>query len=48
MPSGEASKIIKPCARTPLSFLQEALAIVTFEPGNYEVFQTFAPLGENA
>ena len=30
----------------PLPFLQEALAIATFEPGMYEVVQTFAPLGE--
>ncbi len=27
----------------PLPFLQEALAIATFEPGMYEVVQTFAP-----
>jgi quinol monooxygenase YgiN len=27
----------------PLPFLQEALAIATFEPGLYEVVQTFAP-----
>ena len=32
----------------PLPFLQEALAIATFEPGMYEVVQTFAPLGEDA
>jgi hypothetical protein len=32
----------------PLPFLQEALAIATFEPGMYEVVQTFAPLGEGA
>ena len=30
----------------PLPFLQEALALATFEPGMYEVVQTFAPLGE--
>ena len=29
-----------------LPFLQEALALATFEPGMYEVVQTFAPLGE--
>jgi quinol monooxygenase YgiN len=33
---------------TPLPFLQEALALATFEPGMYEVVQTFAPLGEEA
>jgi hypothetical protein len=27
----------------PLQYLQEALAIATFEPGMYEVVQTFAP-----
>ena len=27
----------------PLPFLQEALAIARFEPGMYEVVQTFAP-----
>ena len=32
----------------PLPFLQEALALATFEPGMYEVVQTFAPLGEDA
>jgi len=32
----------------PFPFLQEALAIATFEPGMYEVVQTFAPLGEDA
>ena len=32
----------------PLPFLQEALAIATFEPGMYEVVQTFTPLGEDA
>src|SRR5437764_10348436 len=29
---------------TPLPFLQEALTLATFEPGMYEVVQTFAPL----
>ena len=29
-----------------LPFLQEALAIATFDPGIYEVVRTFAPLGE--
>ena len=32
----------------PLPFLQEALTIATFEPGMYEVVQTFAPLDEDA
>jgi hypothetical protein len=32
----------------PLPFLQEALALATFEPGMYEVVQTFMPLGEEA
>jgi quinol monooxygenase YgiN len=32
----------------PLPFLQEALAIATFEPGMYEVVRTFAPSGEDA
>jgi hypothetical protein len=32
----------------PLPFLQEALSIATFEPGMYEVVQTFTPLGEDA
>ena len=32
----------------PLPFLQEALAIATFEPGMYEVVQTFLPDGEPA
>jgi hypothetical protein len=32
----------------PLPFLQEALAIATFEPGIYEVVQTFAPLSGQA
>jgi hypothetical protein len=27
----------------PLPFLQEALTIATFEPGMYEVVETFAP-----
>jgi quinol monooxygenase YgiN len=31
----------------PLPFLQEALAIATFEPGMYEVVRTFEPLGED-
>src|SRR5437868_14614650 len=31
----------------PLPFLQEALTIATFEPGMYEVVQTFAPLDED-
>jgi quinol monooxygenase YgiN len=30
---------------TPLPYLQRALAIATFEPGMYEVVQTFAPGG---
>jgi hypothetical protein len=30
----------------PLPFLQEALTIARFEPGIYEVVQTFAPLSE--
>jgi quinol monooxygenase YgiN len=29
--------------RTPLPYLQEALSIATFEPGMYEVVQTFMP-----
>jgi len=33
---------------TPLPFLQEALAIAKFEPGMYEVVQTFAPFGGHA
>ena len=33
---------------TPLPFLQEALAIATFEPGMYEVVQTFAPSSRQA
>ncbi len=32
----------------PLPFFQETLAIATFEPGMYEVVQTFTPLGEDA
>jgi quinol monooxygenase YgiN len=32
----------------PLPFLQEALAIATFEPGMYEVVQTFAPSSAQA
>src|SRR5258706_340101 len=31
-----------------LPFLQEALAIARFEPGMYEVVQTFAPSGGHA
>jgi hypothetical protein len=30
----------------PLPFFQEALTIAKFEPGIYEVVQTFAPVGE--
>ena len=30
----------------PLPFFQEALKIATFEPGIYEVVETFAPVGE--
>ena len=30
----------------PLTFLEEALKIAKFEPGVYEVVQTFAPIGE--
>jgi quinol monooxygenase YgiN len=30
----------------PLPFLQEALEIAKFEPGIYEVVQTFAPVGD--
>jgi quinol monooxygenase YgiN len=33
-------------APAPLPFLEEALAIATFEPGMYEVVQTFVPVGE--
>src|SRR6266849_1546211 len=32
----------------PLPFLQEALAIATFEPRMYEVVQAFTTLGEDA
>jgi quinol monooxygenase YgiN len=32
----------------PLPFLQEALTIATFEPGIYEVVQTFAPISGQA
>jgi quinol monooxygenase YgiN len=32
----------------PLPFLQEALAIATFEPGMYEVVQTFTPSARQA
>jgi quinol monooxygenase YgiN len=31
---------------TPLPFLQEALTIATFEPGMYEVVQTFLPASD--
>jgi quinol monooxygenase YgiN len=31
---------------TPAPFLQEALAFATFEPGMYQVVETFAPSGE--
>lgn len=33
---------------TPLPFLQQALAIAGFEPGMYELVQTFLPAGESA
>ena len=33
---------------TPLPFLREALAIARFDPGMYEVVQTFAPFGGQA
>ena len=29
----------------PAPFLQEALTLATFEPGSYEVVETFAPSG---
>ena len=32
----------------PLPYLQQALAIATFEPGMYEVVQTFVPYDEHA
>ena len=32
----------------PLPYLQRALAIAKFEPGMYEVVQTFSPPGANA
>jgi quinol monooxygenase YgiN len=32
----------------PLPYLQRALAIAKFEPGMYEVVQTFSPPGTNA
>jgi quinol monooxygenase YgiN len=32
----------------PLPYLQRALAIAKFEPGMYEVIQTFSPPGANA
>jgi quinol monooxygenase YgiN len=31
----------------PLPYLQQALAIARFEPGMYEVVETFLPLSEN-
>ena len=31
----------------PLPYLQQALAIATFEPGMYEVVRTFAPPPES-
>ena len=33
---------------TPLPYLQQALAIATFEPGMYEVVQTFSPANTDA
>jgi quinol monooxygenase YgiN len=33
---------------TPLPYLQKALAIATFEPGMYEVVQTFFPASTDA
>jgi hypothetical protein len=42
--SGAASLSIKRCAKTRLHvFLQEALGIARFEPGIYELVQTFVP-----
>jgi len=39
--------ITRRCVRTPAaSVLQEALTISRFEPGIYEVVQTFASAGE--
>lgn len=32
----------------PLPYLQQALAIATFEPGRYEVVQTFSPASADA
>jgi quinol monooxygenase YgiN len=32
----------------PLPYLQQALAIAKFEPGMYEVVQTFSPAGADA
>jgi quinol monooxygenase YgiN len=32
----------------PLPYLQQALAIAKFEPGMYEVVQTFSPAGDDA
>jgi hypothetical protein len=31
----------------PAPFLQEALTFATFEPGSYEVVETFAPPGSS-
>jgi len=33
---------------TPLPYLQQALAIATFEPGMYEIVQTFSPPNTDA
>lgn len=33
---------------TPLPYLQEALSIAKFEPGMYEVVQTFVPVDKHA
>ena len=33
---------------TPLPYLQQALAIATFEPGMYEVVQSFSPASTDA
>ena len=47
MRSGKASNIPGDAQDpTPLQILQEALAIAKFEPGIYEVVQTFAPVGD--
>jgi hypothetical protein len=32
----------------PLPFLEEALTIAKFEPGMYEIVQTFWPAGEKS